>query len=63
MKKKYIAPAITTMGMDEQPLMAGSDKFNSELKVAPGNPAGEFDVTSKRHSLWDGTWDDDEGND
>ncbi|HCD78362.1 MAG TPA: hypothetical protein DEQ27_08875 [Prevotella sp.] len=62
MKKKYIAPAITSMRMDEQPLMAGSDKFNGKPKVAPEDPADEFDVTSKRHSLWDETWDDDEDN-
>ena len=62
MKKKYIAPAITSMGMDEQPLMAGSDKFNGKPEVDPKAPAGEFDVTSKRHSLWDETWDDDEDN-
>ncbi len=63
MKKKYITPAITTMGMDEQPLMAGSNKFKGEPEVNKKNPAGEFDVTSKRHSLWDETWDDDEEND
>lgn len=58
MKKKYIAPAITTMGMDEQPLMAGS--FEGKPKVDINNPATEIDVTSKRHSLWDETWDTDE---
>ena len=63
MKKKYIAPAITSMGMDEQPLMAGSNKFKGEPQNDPGNPADEFDVTSKRHSLWDETLYDDEGND
>lgn len=60
MKKKYIAPAITSMGMDEQPLMAGSDKFRGEPKIDLKNPAVETDVTSKRHSLWDTEWDTDE---
>lgn len=63
MKRKYIAPAITTMGMDEQPLMAGSDKFNSTPKVDLTKPATELEVASKRHSLWDETWVDDEEND
>lgn len=63
MKKKYIAPAITSLEMDEQPLMAGSDKFNGKPKVDLNKPATELEVTSKKHSLWDETWDDDEGND
>ena len=63
MKKKYIAPAITSMGMDEQPLMAGSEKFNGNLINDFQKPATESEVTSKKHSLWDETWDDDEEND
>ena len=63
MKKKYIAPTITSMGMDEQPLMAGAEKFNSTLEYNHNKPATELEVTSKKHSLWDETWDDDEEND
>lgn len=63
MKKKYIAPAITSMGMDEQPLMAGSDKFRNDPEIDIKNPASELEVTSKRHNLWDTEWDTDEEDD
>ena len=57
MKKEYIIPKITFVRMDEQPLMAASDpKFNGNLN-ASGTPANETDVCSKRHTLWDETWD------
>lgn len=56
MKKEYIKPKITFVGMDEQPLMAGSDKFNGNIDK-DGTPATELEVTSKHHSLWNETWD------
>lgn len=62
MKKEYITPKTTFVGIDEQPLMAGSEKFNNSL-ITTGTPANESQVTSKHHSLWDETWDDDDEDD
>lgn len=56
MKKEYIRPRTTFIAIDEQPLMAGSEKFNGSLNTT-GTPATETQVTSKHHSLWDETWD------
>lgn len=63
MKKKYITPEVVVVATENQPLMAGSDKFKDPVKIDPNNPAGETDVTSKHHSLWDTSWEDDSEDD
>ena len=63
MKKKYITPHTSCVSSECEPLMAGSgelDKFNPTPTTNPTNPAVEGEVTSKHHTLWDTTWEDDE---
>lgn len=62
MKKQYIKPSTTSFSSQCEPLMAGSNPngFSDTPQYNPNKPAGETDVTSKHHSMWDTTWEDEE---
>lgn len=60
MKKLYIAPTIRCINIQTEMPLAASPVFDGSVKI-DSNPAGEYDVTSKRHrnSLWDDFDDED----